>query len=172
LLPEDRSVHVHSIGNGNNPPLLISQDAANRQACGRPSRPARATPAPRLIGVDGVLTTFVGKPPIRASRTSIHGQGSEEKTAQKVVTAKYSRPRFVLLILRCRERGRSVGANCSSHSAIAQFGPESLVHRWVSPSSTLSFRPDPTRTSELASKTAEAKRRISDECGYTRGGDV
>ena len=32
---------------------------------------------------------------------------------------------------------------------MAQFGPESLVHRWVSPSSTLSFRPDPTRTSEL-----------------------
>ena len=41
---------------------------------------------------------------------------------------------------RCQLRGQS---------AIAQFGPESLVHRWVSPSSTLSFRPDPTRTSEL-----------------------
>ena len=52
------------------------------------------------------------------------------------------------------------------HSAIAQFGPESLVYRWVSPLSTLSFRPDPTRTSELARETAGAKRRISDECGY------
>src|SRR5262245_54916726 len=35
------------------------------------------------------------------------------------------------------------------HSARAQFGLESLVHRRVSPSSTPSFRPDPTRISEL-----------------------
>ena len=32
--------------------------------------------------------------------------------------------------------------------------------------STLLFRPDPARTCELVSKTAGAKRRISDECGY------
>ena len=75
--------HEGSPGNLGDP--AVSTEQAGRRYRQPNSRMIHGSATGADGDEQGVLTTFVGKPPIRASRTSIHGQGSEEKTRRRLL---------------------------------------------------------------------------------------